>query len=853
MQIIRTILKLSGGTASVVDEYGKNLQAPEIKVGIAAVLELDLRTGDPESEDNPVLSPYPFGELSGSGAFYIAMDSDYDRETDPKMLRFDGISLTQTEDGKTLFRAPIPNTATPGILDAVDTAESIPINVEFAGYEGDNPAQAVFAWSFPMTVRNRVYLGGNVPEDVAEDPEYLNTAQVKAEIQNQLEKALENIELEPGPQGVGIASITKTATSGNVDTYTITLSNGSSSTFTVTNGATITAITKTATAGLVDTYTVTMSDGSSSTFSVRNGNGIAAITKSASSGNIDTYTISFTDESTFSFNVVNGEKGDPGDDLRIDATGELTELEIYANEPRGFTFAASVIQEDARCTKLYVYVKKSDTYNDWCTPIVIAWYSRDGQDGANAAAVPPLEFKKPENDKNYLYFELEDLPAVTIAAVCVDTAEGEYRLPYNTSLGIEKIIKKNTTTYVYFGSLVPEYETGRIYFAQGLGTPTLHQSWQLQGHEGTEADFLRWLQGKSYRIEVTQDDLDENNVVALEETNCSPLAIIDEEGRQWNIPSGSCAYSGSKVTVDFSEIMAERTLERIPGIWKIVLSGGKGDTGKAASIESVSVDYDRRISVPEVSNLGTANAAKLRFLFPYPSALTDPVLSRLSIDETGRLCLDGKPVCNSGGIFGTEEYTIRSETGMQLTFELDTKTGDGSELVFSIAEGTLPDGITLNGNTLSGIPETEGNSNVKIRAESGSLSMVISVNFIISAPEIPKKIYYGCINDGTTYKVSQITAEMLEGDTVTEADAGAITATLAQTMGGVLFVLVPADSGLAVKKDDGVGGKVPFDEDIGAAGTGANGIDITLNGTAYKAYGEFSLIDAETTIYIEGE
>ena len=197
MQIIRTILKLSGGTASVVDDYGKSLQAPEIKVGIAAVLELDLRTGDPESEDNPVLSPYPFGELSGSGAFYIAMDSDYDRETDPKMLRFDGISLTQTEDGKTLFRAPIPNTATPGILDAVDTAESIPVNVEFAGYEGDNPAQAVFAWSFPMTVRNRVYLGGNVPEDVAEDPEYLNTAQVKAEIQNQLEKALENIELEP--------------------------------------------------------------------------------------------------------------------------------------------------------------------------------------------------------------------------------------------------------------------------------------------------------------------------------------------------------------------------------------------------------------------------------------------------------------------------------------------------------------------------------------------------------------------------------------------------------------------------------------------------------------------------------
>lgn len=39
-----------------------------------------------------------------------------------------------------------------------------------------------------------------------------------------------------GPQGVGIASITKTATVGLVDTYTITYTNGTTSTFQVTNG-----------------------------------------------------------------------------------------------------------------------------------------------------------------------------------------------------------------------------------------------------------------------------------------------------------------------------------------------------------------------------------------------------------------------------------------------------------------------------------------------------------------------------------------------------------------------------------------------------------------------------------------
>ena len=83
-------------------------------------------------------------------------------------------------------------------------------------------------------------------------------------------------------------------------------------------------------------------------------------------GNIDTYTISFTDESTFSFNVVNGEKGDPGDDLRIDATGELTERDAYGNESAGFLFCATETNAQTGITKLYLYAKKTDAYNDWC-------------------------------------------------------------------------------------------------------------------------------------------------------------------------------------------------------------------------------------------------------------------------------------------------------------------------------------------------------------------------------------------------------------------------------------------------------------------------------------------------------
>ena len=95
-----------------------------------------------------------------------------------------------------------------------------------------------------------------------------------------------------GATGNGIASIAKTSTSGLVDTYTITYTDGSTSTFTVTNGQDgqdgqdgapgaagngIVSITKTSTSGLVDTYTILYTNGQSTTFTVTNGqNGTGA-------------------------------------------------------------------------------------------------------------------------------------------------------------------------------------------------------------------------------------------------------------------------------------------------------------------------------------------------------------------------------------------------------------------------------------------------------------------------------------------------------------------------------------------------------------------------------------------------
>lgn len=71
-------------------------------------------------------------------------------------------------------------------------------------------------------------------------------------------------------------------------------------------GKTIQSIELTGTAGLVDTYTINYSDGTTSTFNVTNGNGIASVAKTGTVGLVDTYTITFLDGSTSTFDVTNG-------------------------------------------------------------------------------------------------------------------------------------------------------------------------------------------------------------------------------------------------------------------------------------------------------------------------------------------------------------------------------------------------------------------------------------------------------------------------------------------------------------------------------------------------------------------
>lgn len=117
---------------------------------------------------------------------------------------------------------------------------------------------------------------------------------------------------EKGNTGTSIIGITKTGSSGAVDTYTVNFSDGTKTTFTVTNGASIQSITKTGTSGLVDTYTVTLTNGDTTTFEVTNGKGISSITEvdvTHAAGHTDVYRINFNDGDTYSFSIYNGSNG----------------------------------------------------------------------------------------------------------------------------------------------------------------------------------------------------------------------------------------------------------------------------------------------------------------------------------------------------------------------------------------------------------------------------------------------------------------------------------------------------------------------------------------------------------------
>ncbi len=124
-----------------------------------------------------------------------------------------------------------------------------------------------------------------------------------------------------GEETVSIDRIVKTGTVGRVDTYTIYFTDGSTSSFEVTNGADgtngrvvrVTDVSLTSSEGGVDTYTISFSDGTSHAFSVKNGEagvGVDRIERTFVGDGYDEYTVFLTNGEDYTFTVTNGRDGE---------------------------------------------------------------------------------------------------------------------------------------------------------------------------------------------------------------------------------------------------------------------------------------------------------------------------------------------------------------------------------------------------------------------------------------------------------------------------------------------------------------------------------------------------------------
>ena len=135
----------------------------------------------------------------------------------------------------------------------------------------------------------------------------------------------------------------------------------------------ISNIAKTGTDGLVDTYTITLADTTTKTFTVTNGNGLTAFEKLSTVGLVDTYRFTRSDDTYFTFAVTNGAKGD---------TGEASHVWIkYASQQ---PTASSHSMGDLPDAWMGVYSgTAAEAPDDWQQ---YTWYQIKGEKGDTGAA-----------------------------------------------------------------------------------------------------------------------------------------------------------------------------------------------------------------------------------------------------------------------------------------------------------------------------------------------------------------------------------------------------------------------------------------------------------------------------------
>lgn len=171
---MKTILQITPSGARVADLYGDGaVRTPELILFSRTELLFDLRSS--EQDESGRLAPLVFDPASVL-EWYFAIDSSFDSDTPPKLLVTGGITV-DASDGGTVVKVSVPGSATSTLVEDMRGKQQQNYICEIGGFDSDGCA--VVTWQFEIAVKNRIY-PGNVPPEVASDPQYLTALQVKA-------------------------------------------------------------------------------------------------------------------------------------------------------------------------------------------------------------------------------------------------------------------------------------------------------------------------------------------------------------------------------------------------------------------------------------------------------------------------------------------------------------------------------------------------------------------------------------------------------------------------------------------------------------------------------------------------
>lgn len=279
--------------------------------------------------------------------------------------------------------------------------------------------------------------------------------------------------------------------------------------------------------------------------------------------------------------------------------------------------------------------------------------------------------------------------------------------------------------------------------------------------------------------------------------------------------------------------------------------------GQSTSIETFS-RYETYLKV--AANGGNGK-------YPAPQTVEEYYLlffaQNMKDDNTyGNIVLDKTSIAINENATATLQVKLASQPTANQTVTIKTSNGNATvnktSLSFTTSNWNTYQSIEITGTHLA---SNFNNNNCVLTFSSKKVAdktITVTVNNI--DVDTTPYMYYGRLSyqdiGGSVIQYNQITEAMIKKG-VTD---GKLTKTTPKTMGKTsmgeakdtaeldyIIVAVPTSKNYTVTKDNGIGGKMAFDEET----AGANGVDITINNVACKLYGEILLSQGKYYIYID--